>query len=548
MGNKQSSATATTSTSKDQTEASQSEDNRKSSEGTSERITKEEGEEEGGRGKKGKQKSAVTFSEPKKPDRNASSGSRASATMQVTDALSDVRESYHINPREIGHGHYGVVRKCRDRETGEWYAIKSIRKSKVSKVDVLRREIEILREVEHPNIIRLKEIYEDDKYLHIITELCSGGELFDRIIDKTQSDEGHFSERDAAKLIRCILDAIAYCHDVKQIVHRDLKPENFLFKTKDEDADIKIIDFGLSRHDNQNFGVMKTKVGTPYYVAPEVLRREYTKSCDIWSIGVITYILLCGYPPFYGDSDTQIFDSVRAGKFDYPSPEWDTISPDAMDFINSLLKLNPADRLTASQAMKHKWIQEQTGDVASTTDDSTGIVFGSAGMTQTFKKFMGMQKLKKAALAHIAAHLTEEEIGALGDTFKKIDKDGDGVMSLEELDSALADGDFSSDVRAELKRIRENLSLSEKDKLDWKEFLASMVDKRIAMKEDNVRAAFDHFKKSDVTYISASDLIEVFGGEAQAREIMGGDMSTMKRQITYGEFKQMMADSFGEDI
>lgn len=148
-------------------------------------------------------------------------------------------------------------------------------------------------------------MYEDAKYLHLITELCTGGELFDRIIAKTKSREGHFSEHDAAKLIRDILDAIAYCHD-KQIVHRDLKPENFLYKTEAEDSPIKIIDFGLSRHDDQDFGIMKTKVGTPYYVAPEVLNREYTNSCDVWSIGVIAYILLCGYPPFYGDSDYQV--------------------------------------------------------------------------------------------------------------------------------------------------------------------------------------------------------------------------------------------------
>lgn len=208
----------------------------------------------------------------------------------------------------------------------------------------MKREIDILKEVDHPNIIWLKAVYEDQKYLHLITELCTGGELFDRIIQKTNSAEGHFSERDAAKLIRDICDAIAYCHDVKQIVHRDLKPENFLYKTADDDAPIKIIDFGLSRHDTQNFGVMKTKVGTPYYVAPEVLKRDYTKSCDVWSIGVITYILLCGYPPFYGDSDTEIFESVRVGRYDFPSPEWDDISDEAKDFVNSLLKLDPSAR------------------------------------------------------------------------------------------------------------------------------------------------------------------------------------------------------------
>lgn len=269
---------------------------------------------------------------------------RGGSPVMITDALSDVRTNYHIDPKELGHGHYGVVRKCYHRETGACYAIKSIRKSKVSKIEVLKREIEILKEVKHPHIIELVEVYEDERYLHLITELCTGGELFDRIIAKTQSSEGHFSEHDAAVLVRDILDAIDYCHSEKGIVHRDLKPENFLFLTEADDAPVKIIDFGLSRHNDTDLGIMETKVGTPYYVAPEVLRREYTNSCDIWSIGVITYILLCGYPPFYGDSDTQIFESVRVGKFDFPSPEWDDISESAKDFVIELLKKDPIKR------------------------------------------------------------------------------------------------------------------------------------------------------------------------------------------------------------
>jgi calcium-dependent protein kinase len=126
--------------------------------------------------------------------------------------------------------------------------------------------------------------------------------------------------------------------------NRDLKPENFLFLTEADDAPVKIIDFGLSRHDDTHLGIMQTKVGTPYYVAPEVLRREYTNSCDIWSIGVITYILLCGYPPFYGDSDTQIFESVRVGRFDFPSPEWDDVSEEAKDFVSLMLEKDPRNR------------------------------------------------------------------------------------------------------------------------------------------------------------------------------------------------------------
>ncbi len=145
-------------------------------------------------------------------------------TIQITDALSDVRVKYHVNSKELGHGHYGVVRKCMDRETKNWFAIKSIRKAKVKKIEVLKREIQILREVKHPNIIELVDVFEDAKYLHLVTELCTGGELFDRIIAKSSSPEGHYSEHDAASIIKAILDAIAYCHS-KGIVHRDLKPE-----------------------------------------------------------------------------------------------------------------------------------------------------------------------------------------------------------------------------------------------------------------------------------------------------------------------------------
>ena len=147
-----------------------------------------------------------------------------SDSIQITDALTDVRVKYHVNSKEMGHGHYGVVRKCMDRQTKQWFAIKSIRKAKVKKIEVLKREIEILREVKHPHIIELVDVFEDTKYLHLVTELCTGGELFDRIIAKSSSPEGHYSEHDASSIIKDILDAIAYCHS-KEIVHRDLKPE-----------------------------------------------------------------------------------------------------------------------------------------------------------------------------------------------------------------------------------------------------------------------------------------------------------------------------------
>lgn len=225
-------------------------------------------------------------------------------------------------------------------------------------------------------------------------------------------------------------------------VHRDLKPENFLFSTKDEDAVIKIIDFGLSRHDDTATKIMNTKVGTPYYVAPEVLNREYTKSCDIWSIGVITYILLCGYPPFYGDTDNQIFDSVRTGRFDFPSPDWDDISQAAKDFICALLRKDPSKRLTAAEALHHAWIQEMSGanNKRGRHNLRKSIVFSPHSIT--FLKYRGMQKLKKAALTYIANNVTNDEITALKEVFQKIDVNNDGTVTLQELDQCLENGKF----------------------------------------------------------------------------------------------------------
>ena len=217
----------------------------------------------------------------------------------------------------LGEGSFGVVRRCCEKATGRLAAVKTIDKSQVDDVVNLNREVELLMEVDHPHIIKLYDIYEDDNYLHLVTELCTGGELYDKVIEKAESEEGHFKEDDAALLIRDILDAIRYIHDELHIVHRDLKPENFLLSDDTDEArtshsvvvekqagfdgfcnvrhphttpkctlaEVKIIDFGLSRRDDAPFGIMKSRVGTPYYVAPEVLYDSYTFKCDMWSIG-----------------------------------------------------------------------------------------------------------------------------------------------------------------------------------------------------------------------------------------------------------------------
>lgn len=270
----------------------------------------------------------------------------------------------------------------------------------------------------------------------------------------------------------------------------------------------------------------------------------------MWSIGVITYILLCGYPPFYGDSDNQIFEHVRTGQFDFPSPDWDNISSAAKDFICALLRKDPASRLTASAALRHQWIKEQAGppngDRTQMRRTSVKIVH-DANRSVTFRKFVGMQKLKKAALAHIATHLKPSEVGELESTFRKIDVDGDGVMTLTEIDNALAKESFPAHLQSELRRLREDLCLSGEDTLNWRDFAAAMMDKSHAVKEDKVREAFDHFKRSEDECLLVSDLVSIFGGESEAREIIGDLDADGDGRITYDEFRSMMAGSFVED-
>ncbi|GMI34918.1 hypothetical protein TeGR_g710 [Tetraparma gracilis] len=369
--------------------------------------------------------------------------------------------------------------------------------------------------------------------------------MFDRIIAKTQSADGHFSEAHAAEIIQAIIEAIAYCHDEKHICHRDLKPENFLFETKEEHSRIKIIDFGLSRHEDgasgQGGGMMKTKVGTPYYVAPEVLKKEYDKSCDMWSIGVISYILLCGYPPFYGDNDQQIFESVKSAKYDYPSPEWDDISDKAKSFIDALLKKDPSKRLTAQECLSHTWFT----DLGLVDKTSMPSLKHNNALNSKFKAFLGMNKLKKAALAHIAETLTSEEVHGMREVFQKIDVDGDGTLTIDELQHALSTGGFSKDVNTEISTMIETLEVEGDHVLNWQEFCTATVDQSVLFQEDKIRMAFNYFDRSHRGSISRADLANVFGSQQQATEIMGQIDANGDGAISYEEFHQMIDGKTG---
>ena len=446
----------------------------------------------------------------------------------ITGHASNVRSKYTIFTTELGIGHYGVVRKCENRETKEIFALKTVKKARVDRIETLRREIEVLKSVRHPNIIDFVEVFEEERYVHIVTELCTGGELFDHIIQRTESGDGAYSERDAAKLVVQILDAVRYLHEKCGVCHRDLEPENFLFKHGGVNAQVKIIDFGLSRFVDGANPIMSTRVGTPYYIAPEVLQRSYTKACDLWSVGVIIYILLCGYPPFSGESDAQVFDRVRNAPLEFPSPEWDSVSPDAKDLISQLLKRKGEDRPTAAAALEHPWLRR--GDREHSALVSVG---------KRLRKFAGMNKLKKVALNVIAQHLTEDEIGHLKTAFKSLDADGDGSIAVDELENALSRvGNAGLD--QDMRRLLESVDVDGSNTLDIREFLAATMDRSHYLKEEYMRRAFDFFDTQRRGRITLHDLLDTFGSMDNAREILGDVDVDNDGEISFEEFRKMM--------
>jgi len=261
----------------------------------------------------------------------------------------------------------------------------------------ITREIEIMTACQHNNVIRLFEVHDEPKKMNLVMEYVSGGELFDRIVEK-----GSYTEKDTASCIFQLCDALNYLHS-KNVVHRDLKPENLLYKAPAPDETIKVADFGLARSLASPGDMMKTACGTPGYVAPEILANKgYDKTAvDMWSVGVILYILLCGFPPFYEEELPALFDSILKARYDFPSPWWDAISVDAKNLVKALLNLDIDKRYTAEQVMKCDWV---------TTSASDKVL---ADTQKALKKYMANQRLRKAALGIIAQQKMTKALAAL---------------------------------------------------------------------------------------------------------------------------------------
>ncbi|XP_077438168.1 calcium/calmodulin-dependent protein kinase type II subunit gamma isoform X12 [Vanacampus margaritifer] len=304
------------------------------------------------------------------------------ATVVTSTRFTDEYQLYE----ELGKGAFSVVRRCVKKSTGQEYAAKIINTKKLSARDhqKLEREARICRLLKHPNIVRLHDSISEEGFHYLIFDLVTGGELFEDIVARE-----YYSEADASHCINQILESVSHIHQ-HDIVHRDLKPENLLLASKMKGAAVKLADFGLAIEVQGDQQAWFGFAGTPGYLSPEVLRKDpYGKPVDIWACGVILYILLVGYPPFWDEDQHKLYQQIKAGAYDFPSPEWDTVTPEAKNLINQMLTINPAKRITADQAIKHPWVCQRS-TVASMMHRQETV--------ECLRKFNARRKLKGAIL------------------------------------------------------------------------------------------------------------------------------------------------------
>ncbi len=456
----------------------------------------------------------------------------ASVLQRQTENLRDL---YTLG-RKLGQGQFGVTYLCVEKSTGKEFACKSIAKRKlISMEDVedVRRELHIMHHLSgHPNIVNIKGAYEDVTSVHLVMELCAGGELFDRIIQR-----GHYSEAKAAELTRTIVGVVEACHSLG-VMHRDLKPENFLFSNHSEDAALKTTDFGLSVFFKPG-EIFTDVVGSPYYVAPEVLRKHYGPEADVWSAGVILYILLSGVPPFWAETEQGIFEQVLKSELDFVSDPWPKISESAKDLLRKMLNPNVAKRLKSHQVLCHPWIREDGVAPDRPIDPA---------VQTRLKQFSAMNKLKKIAIRVIAESLSEEEIAGLKEMFLMMDSDGSGAISFEELKEGLKKVG-SNLMEADIRQLMDAADVDHNGTIDYGEFLAATLNLNKIEREENLYAAFSYLDKDKSGYLTIDELQQACNdfhmGDMCVEDLIREVDQDNDGRIDYNEFVTMMRKGNG---
>lgn len=481
--------------------------------------------------KKKKKNSANPFSIEYGGSYNYGNGGYKSYVLE-NQTEQDIKDRYELG-EELGRGEFGVTYLCTNKTSGEKFACKSISKKKLrTRVDIedVRREVEIMKNLPpHPNIVSLKDTYEDDDAVHLVMELCEGGELFDRIVAR-----GHYTERAAAEVTRTIVEFIQMCHK-HGVMHRDLKPENFLFANKKETAALKAIDFGLSVFfkPGERFNEI---VGSPYYMAPEVLKRDYGPQIDVWSAGVILYILLCGVPPFWAETEQGVALAIMRSVVNFNREPWPRVSDSAKDLVKKMLNPDPKHRLTGQQVLDHPWLTN--------AKKAPNVNLGET-VRARLQQFSVMNKLKKRALQVIAEHLSVEEAADIKKAFQVMDTNNRGKIDIDELRIGLQKLGLQV-VESDLNFLMEAGDVDKGGYLGCGEFVAISVHLKRMSNDDHLHKAFDFFDQNQSGFIEIDELRNALADDVETdnEDVMNAimrDVDTDKDgRISYDEFAAMM--------
>ena len=439
--------------------------------------------------------------------------------------------NYYSIVKDLGHGSYGQVKKVKNKQLNEIRAMKITNK----KSDSSKYEIEILRKISHPNITNIFEIFADSKKYYVIMEFLEGGELFEAI-----TSIGSFTEASACKVMKQILSAVFYLHS-NHIVHRDLKPENIMLtqKPKNGNYQIKLIDFGTAKIFKPGKKMNKF-IGTSYYIAPEVLKERYDEKCDVWSCGVILFILLCGYPPFNGNTNVDIFHAIQNQNPIFGGEEWEDITPEAKDLIKQMLKKNPNERLTAEMCLRHKWFKML--DDFDRNKNSQKFKQIQINAIQHMSQFVNENRFKQAVLQFIGTQFNiQKEEGDLRDLFKSMDVSGTGQLTKEEFSVKLVELYGENDGKEMANNIFNSLDLDGSGKISYDEFLSAMINSKKVVTEERLEKAFKMFDKDNSGKLSVKEIKNVFGGtEEQWKHVIDEVDLNNDGEVDFGEFKIMM--------
>ena len=444
---------------------------------------------------------------------------------------------YHVG-NLLGEGGFGEVYQCTHIQSGEERAVKVIAKhedhdSMDEENAKLIAEFDIVKDLDHPNILRLYALYESDSHFFLVTDLYTGGELYDEL-----EEFGRFNEDDAALLMNNVLSCLNYCHN-KKLAHRDLKPENILLEGNKNFEDLKIIDFGLAAY-GDNFTELE---GSTYYMSPQVIEGNYNHKCDIWSVGVIAYVCLAGFAPFDGEEEQDVVQSILCGKVDFEDSTWDDVSEEAMDFIAYLLTYEEENRPTAGEALQHPWLQgirQRNNRGCEKRRESTKMTLGN------LQNFQANSKLKQCVCSLIASQfLKKHEKEEIDTVFRSLDHDCDGKLTREDVETSYKEFFGRSLSEEDIDSMFAQVNFSGSGAIEYSEFVVASLMEKNLVDDFKLMAAFKIFDKENKGYIDVDDLKEVLDLDD---DMDGYILNVIVRQvddngdgkISFDEFKDMM--------